>query len=150
MARAVPEGGRVHGYEVLTNTEDGVVMESLMANKRILVVDDSSTTQLLVQLLVERGEYDVETAYDREDALAKAKQQTPDLIVMDVEMPLGYLYSSDEGLRARTRVIQFITVTATGARTGDRIAFDCDRTGRAREPVDPAEVLAKIRGCLGE
>jgi CheY-like chemotaxis protein len=124
-------------------------MESIMG-KRILVVDDSATTQMLVQLLLERGQYEVDTAFDRADALAKAKEQTPDLIVMDVEMPLGWLSAPGDVRRVQTRVLQLVTVTAQGARTGDRIAFECDGRGNATEPVDRAELLAKIRRCLGE
>src|SRR5260370_13183665 len=58
-----------------------------MPIKNILIVDDSATDrQFLSELLVKNG-YKVSTADSAEDALAKVKQQRPDLVLMDVVMP---------------------------------------------------------------
>src|SRR5467141_3901072 len=58
-----------------------------MPIKNILIVDDSPTDrQFLSELLVKNG-YKVSTADSAEDALAKVKQQRPDLVLMDVVMP---------------------------------------------------------------
>jgi CheY-like chemotaxis protein len=121
------------------------------ARKRILVVDDSMTMRMLVQFLLESECYEVETAVDRADLIAKAKNRTPDLILMDVRMPLaGAPAHADAGRTFETRVIQIISVAAHGQRTGERIAFECDRRGYVTKPIDPVELLTKVRRCLGE
>ena len=58
-----------------------------MPIKNILIVEDSATDrQFLSDLLVKNG-YKVITAQNAEEALAKAKQLRPDLVLMDVVMP---------------------------------------------------------------
>src|SRR5688500_14872917 len=58
-----------------------------MPIKNILVVEDSATDrQFLTDLLAKNG-YKVETAQNAEEALAKAKELRPDLVLMDVVMP---------------------------------------------------------------
>jgi CheY-like chemotaxis protein len=121
-----------------------------MGHKRIVVVDDTATTHKLVELLVRHCGYDVEPALDRADALAKATARTPHLILMDVEMPLAGLFARGPAARAQARAIQIITVIAHGPSAGDRVAFECDGPGHAMAPIDTAELLAKVRTCLGE
>jgi CheY-like chemotaxis protein len=121
------------------------------AHKRILVVDDSMTARMLVQLLLENERYEVETAMDRADLIAKAKARIPDLILMDVQMPLTAASSAAESQRgAERRVIQIISVAAHGHRSGERVAFECDCMGYVTKPIDPVELLMKVRRCLGE
>jgi two-component system response regulator MprA len=121
-----------------------------MGHRRIVVVDDTATTHRLVELLVHHGGYDVEPALDRADAFAKATARTPDLILMEVEMPLAGLFGHGSAEGARLRAIQIICVIAHGPGAGDRVAFECDGPGRATAPIDTDELLAKVRTCLGE
>jgi CheY-like chemotaxis protein len=128
-----------------------VIAERTMAQKRILVVDNSMTTRMLVQFLLESERYEVDTAVDRADAIAKAKAHTPDLILMDVRMPLAALPSAEAGrFFVEKRVIQIISVAAHGVVGGERVAFECDRLGYVTRPIDPVELLAKVQRCLGE
>jgi CheY-like chemotaxis protein len=126
-------------------------MAERVARKRILVVDDSMTTRMLVQFLLESDRYEVVTADDRADAIAKAKASTPDLILMDVKMPLAPSPSPTEAGRfVEKRVIQIVSVAAHGVIGGERVAFECDRRGTVTRSIDPVELLAKVRRCLGE
>ena len=59
----------------------------MMGRKKILVVDDSSTTRMLEQMILAKGAYQVVTAKDGEEAVRKARVETPDLILLDVIMP---------------------------------------------------------------
>jgi CheY-like chemotaxis protein len=126
-------------------------MAERMARKRILVVDDSTTMRMLVQFLLESDRYEVVTAHDRADAIAKGKAITPDLILMDVKMPLAATPSpTDAGGFDEKRVVQIISVAAHGVIGGERVAFECDCKGNVTRPIDPVELLAKVRRCLGE
>lgn len=57
-------------------------------NPKILLVDDSSTTLLMEQMLFDRyTKYNLVTARDGQEAIQKALAEEPDLILMDVVMP---------------------------------------------------------------
>jgi twitching motility two-component system response regulator PilH len=118
-----------------------------MTIKKILVVDDSPTERLaLTELLHTRG-YQVVTADNGEDAIARSRSDKPDLILMDVVMPgmNGYQATRTISRDEATRRIPIIMCTSKGLET-DRIwgmrqgAFDY-----LVKPVDPDELLARIQ-----
>jgi twitching motility two-component system response regulator PilH len=118
-----------------------------MPIKKILVVDDSPTERLaLTELLVKHG-YQVVTAENGEEAIAKSKSEMPDLILMDVVMPgmNGYQATRTISRDEATRAIPIIMCTSKGLET-DRIwgmrqgAYDY-----LVKPVDHAELLGRIQ-----
>lgn len=60
--------------------------------KKILVIDDNETNVALVQARLEKKEYDVVVAYDGDTGLDVMEKEMPDLILLDVQMPImsGY------------------------------------------------------------
>ena len=58
-----------------------------MAVKKIMVVDDSPTERLVLTDLLTRNGYSVVSVDSGEQAIERAKQELPDLILMDVVMP---------------------------------------------------------------
>jgi len=58
-----------------------------MANKRILVVDDEEDIRFVIQTLLERHGFTVETAVDGLDAIEKMKKNRYDLVILDILMP---------------------------------------------------------------
>ena len=58
-----------------------------MLRKSVLVVDDSMTERRAISTSLRQRGYQVTTAGDGEEAIVKAKQDQPDLIVLDVVMP---------------------------------------------------------------
>jgi len=134
----MPRAVHIEGADGSTNA---------MTIKKILVVDDSPTERLaLTELLTARG-YQVVTADNGEDAIARSRSETPDLILMDVVMPgmNGYQATRTISRDELTRRIPIIMCTSKGQET-DRIwgmrqgAFDY-----LVKPVDPNELLARIR-----
>ena len=71
-----------------------------MARKKILVADDSKTVLMIDELIVRRLSYDIVTALDGREALAKAIEEKPDLILMDVVMPNLNGFEAVKQLRA--------------------------------------------------
>jgi len=55
--------------------------------KKILVVDDERHIVRLIQVNLERAEYEVVTAFDGKDALEKVDTENPDLVILDAVMP---------------------------------------------------------------
>jgi twitching motility two-component system response regulator PilH len=117
----------------------------------VLVVDDSPTeTRIFVNTLVKAG-YRVETASDGEQGVESARRLRPDLILMDVIMPVMNGFQATRTLRrdASTANIPIIMVTTKDQQT--------DRTWGLRQganeylvkPVDAAALLERIRAVLG-
>lgn len=65
----------------------GLQITRIMASQKILVVDDSPSQRMLLSAVLEQEGHKVVTACDGEEAVAKAKSELPDLIIMDVVMP---------------------------------------------------------------
>jgi CheY-like chemotaxis protein len=88
--------------------------ESPMVNKRVLVVDDSPTNRQALSLLLQREGYEVTTAVDGEDALAKIAADPPPIVVLDIILPKMNGYQVLRQLRAgsETRHIKVILVSS--------------------------------------
>jgi len=123
-----------------------------MARKKILLVDDSSTARLLARMVLQDSSYDVITARDGVEGVEKAKEEKPDLILLDVMMPNMDGIEACKRLRDEpsTAAIPIIMVTTRGEEgiAEASYAYGCNEF--VTKPVDPAELLAKVRNCLGE
>lgn len=116
----------------------------------VLIVDDSRTIVRALQLFLERDGYLTFTASDGAQAIAVARQHRPDLILMDIVMPV---MNGFEAVRALARdpdtaAIPVIMVSGTeqpaeriwGARLGAK--------GFVAKPVNRDELLAKARSVI--
>jgi twitching motility two-component system response regulator PilH len=118
----------------------------------VLVVDDSPTeTRFFMNALTKAG-FRVESATNGEEGVQFARRHRPDLIVMDVVMPVLNGFQATRQLKSdpATADIPIIIVSSKDQPT--------DRTWGLRQgaidylvkPVDTAELIAKIRTVLGE
>jgi CheY-like chemotaxis protein len=123
-----------------------------MANKKVLVVDDSGTARMLEQSILRRVAYEVVTAKDGAEAVEKASAEKPDLILMDVIMPRMTGFEAVKAIRAKedTRAIPVIMVTTRGEPVNVEQGFSAGATDYVTKPVDMVELLAKVRGLIGE
>ena len=117
-----------------------------MPVKRILVVDDSPTERhFMVELLTKNG-YEVSTAENGEDGIAKAKAEHPDLVLMDVVMPglNGYQATRTLTRDEATKDIPVIVCTSKSQET-DRIwGLRQGAHDYLVKPVNASELLKKI------
>ena len=116
----------------------------------VLVIDDDPNTLRLVGYMLERSGFDVRLAGDGEDGLAKASQQPPDLIVLDVMMPGLNGYQVCERLRAdpRTASIPIIILTARSQRIDEQTALEVGADLYVSKPVAPDELVEKVKDLL--
>ena len=120
-----------------------------MSKKTILVVDDTEWNRdLIVQLLEE--DYTVLQAVDGEEAVRKTKEDKPDLILMDLGMPVMDGWEATRRIKANSEVknIPIIAVTSH-AMVGDEI--DARKAGcddYLPKPIDETELLKKIKKFL--
>ena len=117
---------------------------------KILVVDDETkNVKLLEALLLPRG-YAVVKAYDGEEALRQVQQEHPDLILLDIMMPLLDGFEVCKRLKdsEETRLIPVIIMTALG-QVEDRIrGIEAGADDFLTKPVHRDELMARIRTSL--
>lgn len=120
--------------------------------KRILVVDDSKTSQLLQCAILRKGAYRVLTAGDGEEGVRKAVEERPDLVLMDVVMPRMDGFTAVRKLRAtlETCDIPVIMVTTRGEGPNVEAGFESGCSDYVTKPVDAVELLTKVKSCLGQ
>ena len=117
-----------------------------MPIKNILIVDDSATDrQYLSELLAKNG-YKVTTAQSADEALAKARQLRPDLVLMDVVMPGENGFQATRSLAKddATRQIPVIICTSKGQETDKAWGIKQGARDYIVKPVSAPELLAKI------
>lgn len=122
-----------------------------MAEKTILLVDDSGTSLMLEKLILNQSAYRLLTAGDGEEAVATALANRPDLILLDVVMPKMDGFEACKRLKqeAATRDIPVILVTTRGEPENVERGFALGCSDYVTKPLNSLELLTKIRNCLG-
>jgi len=120
--------------------------------KKILVVDDRAEVRDLLERTLARGSYQIFSAGNGQEAVALARDEAPDLIVMDIMMP-GDL-NGTEATRIlksdpQTRVSKVMILTG---KEGAQVVQDATNAGAdvfVAKPFSPLELLQKIDELLG-
>jgi twitching motility two-component system response regulator PilH len=118
-----------------------------MPIKNVLIVDDSPTDrQYLSEILVKNG-FQVSTADSAEDAIAKAKELRPDLVLMDVVMPGQNGFQATRTLTRdeATKHIPVILCTSKGQETDRSWGMKQGARDYIVKPIAAADLLAKIQ-----
>ena len=118
--------------------------------KKVLVVqDDKLNGDLNVQLL---KEYEVLTANDGIEALQMARKHTPDIVLMDMSLPVmdGWEVTRRFKIDEKLRAIPIIALIAHDMRDGEERArgFGCD--DYLAKPIDADLLLEKLKSFLGD
>ena len=130
---------------------DGERKGTKMGIRRILVVDDSATERYMLKDLLTKAGYEVISSENGEDAIVKARQVKPDLILMDVVMPNlnGFQATRAITREATTKHIPVILVTTKDQDT-DRV-WGMRQGARAylTKPFSEDELASVISGHVG-
>jgi two-component system, cell cycle response regulator DivK len=120
--------------------------------KRILIVEDKATSRELLRTVLEQQGYAVDEAGDGEEALRKVQEHLPDLVLMDLQMPMRNGYEVISAIRkdARLQEIPVVAVTAN-AMQGDREkALAAGFTGYLSKPVSLVQLRQEVHRLLGD
>jgi len=116
----------------------------------ILVVEDESALVTLLRYNLEREGFRVAEARDGEEALLMAREQKPDLVLLDWMLPLlsGLEVCRQMRRMAETRGVPIIMLTARGEE-GDKLrGLDSGADDYVTKPFSPSELVARIRAAL--
>ncbi len=119
-------------------------------SKRILVVEDQEDNRRILRDLLTSVGFQLVEAEDGEKGVAAAEMHRPDLILMDIQMPVLDGYEATRRIKANPelKAIPIIVVTSY-ALSGDEAkarAAGCD--GYITKPYSPRQLLAKIKEHL--
>ena len=119
--------------------------------KRILVIEDHEDNRAILRDLLSTADVKVSEATDGAAGVAAAIAERPDLILMDIQMPVMDGYEATRRIKAdpALKAIPIIAVTSY-ALSGDEDkarAAGCD--GYIAKPYSPRQMLAKVREVIG-
>lgn len=114
---------------------------------KILIVDDDVELVGLLRFALTGAEYKVITAFDGEQALIRMREQKPDLVILDVNLPVLDGFEVLGQIRKFSQVpVMMLTVRATEE---DEVqGLDLGADDYLRKPFSPRALLARVRSLL--
>jgi DNA-binding response OmpR family regulator len=116
-------------------------------SRKILVVDDDRKTAELIRIYLERDGYQALIAHDGRQALDLARQRRPDLIVLDLMLPMVDGLDVCRILRADSQV-PIIMLTAKTTEDDKLLGLDLGADDYITKPFSPRELVARVRAVL--
>jgi two-component system cell cycle response regulator DivK len=119
-------------------------------SKKILVVEDTEDNRQILRDLLSIAGYDVIEALDGAEGIAKASEHKPNLILMDIQMPVMDGYEATRRIKADPALasIPVIAVTSYALSGDEQKARDAGCDAYMAKPFSPRQMLAKIREIL--
>jgi len=122
---------------------------------KVLLIDDDPDFVTATRTVLESKPYEVLVAYNGEDGLRKAREENPDVIILDVIMPGqdGFMVAEQLKKDASLRKIPVLMLTSFSEKgSGSSIAFSGGLTLEAEDyidkPVSPKELLGRVEKQL--
>jgi len=119
-------------------------------SKRILVVEDHEDNRQILRDLLGATGYEIIEAEDGAEGVAKAKAERPDLILMDIQLPVMDGYEATRQIKADPALaaIPIVVVTSYALSGDDEKARAAGCDAYVTKPYSPRQLLAKIREFL--
>jgi two-component system, cell cycle response regulator DivK len=119
-------------------------------DRTVLIVEDNEDNRIVYSTILRHHGFRVSEALDGEEGISKARDELPDIILMDISIPVIDGWEVTQTLKRDdlTRHIPVVALTAH-AMPGDReraIAVGCD--GYLAKPCEPRAVLAEVNRLL--
>lgn len=117
---------------------------------KILIVDDTETMRLTQQMMLKDDDYEIEMATNGVEALEKVKQNKPDLILMDIMMPLMDGIECCQQIKNDDNLsdikIVMVTTRSEYSRVKEAFAAGCD--DYINKPINKDELVTKVKDLL--
>jgi len=115
---------------------------------KILVVDDDVDLVAVMKGTLESKPYEVIVAYNGKEGLEKAKKEKPDLILLDIMMPVmdGFNFAEQFGKEPSLAKIPVLALTSFSESLGQPFPFQVAEY--LRKPLKPKELIAKVEEHL--
>jgi two-component system, cell cycle response regulator DivK len=120
-------------------------------SKRILVVEDTEDNRQILRDLLTAAGYELLEATDGVQGIMMAAQHRPDLILMDIQLPVidGYEATRQIKRDAALQHIPIIAVTSYALSGDEEKTRAAGATGYIAKPFSPRQLLGKVRELIG-
>jgi two-component system cell cycle response regulator DivK len=120
-------------------------------NRTILLVEDHEDNRIVYRTILEHFGYRVLLAADGAEGVRLAREEKPDLILMDVSIPVMDGWEATRTLKSdpATAAIPIVALTAHALVTDRARAAEVGCDGYLAKPVEPRVVLEEVRRFLG-
>ncbi len=121
-----------------------------MQERTILAVDDSRTMRNMLDQTLSRNGFRVRLAEDGEDGLEKLAEETPDMVITDINMPRLDGFGFIEGVRSQNkyRGMPILVLSTESSQPMKERARDAGATGWIIKPFDEMLLVSAIRRVL--
>jgi DNA-binding response OmpR family regulator len=121
-----------------------------MSRGKVLVVDDEEYIQHILNFSFGAEGYEVVTAADGEEALTKARDEKPDIIVLDIMMPKMDGYEACRKLKSdpKTKDIPVILLTAKGRDVDRKLGSEAGADDYVVKPFSPGRLIERVEGMM--
>jgi DNA-binding response OmpR family regulator len=118
--------------------------------KKVLIADDEPNILASLEFLMRKGGYEVRLARNGEEALATAREFRPDLVLLDVMMPLRSGYEVCRALRAEeaTRGVKIVVLSAKGREAEVSKGLSLGADAYVTKPFSNRELLRCVAELL--
>ena len=119
--------------------------------QRILVIEDTEDNRQILRDLLSSAGYEIIEAVDGESGVSMAAKELPDLILMDIQLPVIDGYEATRRLKAdpATRHIPVVAVTSYALVGDEAKAREAGCDGYVAKPFSPRHLLETVREFLG-
>ncbi len=121
-------------------------------SQSILIVDDEAYIVTSLEYLMKSGGFEVEVAYDGEQALTKVAEKAPDLIILDVMMPKLDGFEVCEKIRANPlwSAVRIIMLTAKDREAERNKGLALGADDYMTKPFSTRDLLKRVKKLLSE
>ena len=112
--------------------------------KKVLIVEDEKNIVDILRFNLQRAGYDTLDAYDGQDGLAKALQENPELILLDVMLPRMNGFDVCRALRAQGSSIPVIILTAREDESDKVLGLEIGADDYITKPFSMRELVARV------
>jgi two-component system cell cycle response regulator DivK len=120
--------------------------------KTILLVEDNEDNRIVYSTILRHFGYGVSEALNGEDGIRKARAEKPDLILMDISIPVVDGWEATQVLKSdpATKDIPIIALTAHALASDREKAMEVGCDGYLAKPCEPRAVVAEVQRFLGK
>lgn len=119
-------------------------------NKKILLVEDNELNFEIAKTVLEEAGFRVDGASNGKEAVDRATNNTYDVILMDIQMPIMDGYEATRELRRLGNRTPIIAMTANAFSEDKKKAKDVGMDGYVPKPIDVNKLVSKIMNILGD
>ena len=127
----------------------------MVKKAKILLIDDDVDLVEATKMILESKPYEVVVAYEGEEGLRKAREENPDLIILDIIMPVKNGFTAAEQIKKDPRLskIPVVMLTAFAEKVGETSipasrGLELEAEDYIDKPVSPEELLQRVEKHL--